>query len=242
MQMRGAYSTDVKLPFVPGTEGCGTVVKVGQGADSNLLGKRVAFYTPAGVYSQYTTASLKGGIVAPLPESVSLDQGAHPFVNPLTVVAMVEKTKKHGEKVLVHTAAASALGKMLIKYAKEQGVEVICVVRREEQVKLCHDAGATHVVNTSEEGYKAKLKAICDETKCKIAFDAIAGDEIPCTPSILPFASPSNLVHFSRTCRSSSTWWDDLRLRYSLFQPDRQCVGPLALHQLHQRDWIHYIK
>lgn len=51
-----------------------------------------------------------------LPNDVSFEEGASASINPPTVIAMLEETKLLNAKAIVHTAAASALGKMVIKY------------------------------------------------------------------------------------------------------------------------------
>ena len=58
------------------------------------------------------------------------------FVNPLSVMAMLEVTKGEKSKTVVSTAAASALGRMMVRYFQNNGVQVINVVRRAEQVEI----------------------------------------------------------------------------------------------------------
>ena len=60
---------------------------------------------------------------------------ANSYVNPLTVVGLQDQCEKDGHKAYVQTAAASSLGKMLIRHCLKKGVQLINVVRREEQVK-----------------------------------------------------------------------------------------------------------
>jgi len=53
-------------------------------------------------------------------------------VNPLTVIGMIDiYNKSPHKKGLIHTAAASALGRMLNKYAKTLGIPLLNIVRRE---------------------------------------------------------------------------------------------------------------
>jgi NADPH:quinone reductase-like Zn-dependent oxidoreductase len=49
---------------------------------------------------------------------------------------------------LVHTAAASQLGQMLVKLCKEEDMNLINVVRREEQAETLRGLGAKYVVVT----------------------------------------------------------------------------------------------
>lgn len=51
----------------------------------------------------------------PLLDNVTLEQGASLNINPLTVAYMIEKVSQHKIKAFVQNAAASSLGKQLIK-------------------------------------------------------------------------------------------------------------------------------
>lgn len=55
-------------------------------------------------------------------------------INPVTVIGLLEVTAVPDDRHLLITAAGSALGRMLIRYAKMQGVKTIGTVRRQEHV------------------------------------------------------------------------------------------------------------
>ena len=98
------------------------------------------------------------------------------FVNPITAVCFIEYTKKYGHKAFVHGAAASSLGKMVLRYAKTQNVPVINIVRREEQEKDLKDLGAEYIINSSNESWKSELKELVEKTGASAYFDPIGGD------------------------------------------------------------------
>src|SRR5579859_178732 len=96
-----------------GNEGAGVVVKAGASpAAQALLGKTVAILGGA-MYAQYRTVKAADALV--LPEGVTPAEGASCFVNPLTALGMIGTMRLEGHKALVHTAAASNLGQMLVK-------------------------------------------------------------------------------------------------------------------------------
>ena len=49
---------------------------------------------------------------------------------------MVETCKIEGHAAIIHTAAASSLGQMLVKICNEDKIDLINIVRRENQVKM----------------------------------------------------------------------------------------------------------
>ena len=83
-----------------------------------------------------------------------------------------------GHKALVHTAAASNLGQMLNKICLEQGVELVNIVRSQQQVDILKDIGAKIVLDSSSENFKAELYQAIDQTGATLAFDAIGGGEL----------------------------------------------------------------
>ena len=55
---------------------------------------------------------------------------------------------------MIVNAAASALGRMVNRFLPPEGIEIINIVRREEQVDILRKEGATHVLNSSEDNFK----------------------------------------------------------------------------------------
>ena len=128
----GHYSSDKKPPCTPGMEGSGVVVSAGSGPGATaLVGKRIAFVEGkhgTGSWGEYIL--LKAESAIPIPEEVSLETAACSFVNPVTVLLMLETVKEAGVKTVVSTAAASALGRMLVRLFQSEGIDVINIVRR----------------------------------------------------------------------------------------------------------------
>jgi NADPH:quinone reductase len=174
----GQYGFKNPPPVVPGGEGSGTVVAVGPGmAGRYFLGKRVACLSQgkgSGMWAEYVVTSAKGGAL-PLHRSVSLEQGALSMINPLTACAFLELAKEGGHKAIVLTAAASALGQMVNRLGRSQGIQVINVVRRDAQVELLKEQGATVVLNSSEADFDQQLHDACHQLDAHLAFDAVAG-------------------------------------------------------------------
>jgi NADPH:quinone reductase-like Zn-dependent oxidoreductase len=106
------------LPLAVGNEGAGLVIAAGPGAE-HLLGKRVAAFV-GGLYAQYRLLPAQDVLV--LPDEVPARAGASAFVNPLTALGMVETMRREGHSALIHTAAASNLGQMLVRVTAADGI------------------------------------------------------------------------------------------------------------------------
>lgn len=170
-----ALAGRVDRPLAAGNEGAGLVVAAGDEAKA-LLGKRVAVLA-GGMYAQYRAA--RGADCLVLPKDVTPAEGAAAFVNPLTALAMVETMKLEGHTGLVHTAAASNLGQMLVKICLEDAVPLVNIVRKPEQADLLRKLGARYVCDSSAPGFVDDLVQALGETRATLAFDAIGGGRIP---------------------------------------------------------------
>jgi NADPH:quinone reductase-like Zn-dependent oxidoreductase len=165
---------DQSMPV--GNEGAGVVVQAGSSpATQALMGKTVAMLGGA-MYSQHRT--MRAADVVPLPEGTSAAEGASAFVNPLTALAMVETMRREGHTALVHTAAASNLGQMLVKLCLAENIALVNVVRSTQQAELLTGLGAKYVVNSSAPGFTRDLIAALTETGATLAFDAIGGGRL----------------------------------------------------------------
>jgi len=154
-----------------GNEGAGTVVAAGASAQA-LLGKKVGIAGGA-MYSQYRVVNAAACLV--LPDGATARDGASSFVNPLTALGMVETMRREGHSALVHTAAASNLGQMLVKVCLADGVPLVNIVRRAEQEDILRGLGATHVCNSSAPSFESDLVAALQDTSATLAFDATGG-------------------------------------------------------------------
>ena len=157
-----------RLPV--GNEGAGVVVAAGEQAQG-LLGQRVAC-VPGNAYSQYCIAD--AGMCLPLGD-ISSEDGASAFVNPMTALGFVETARMENQGAILHLAAASNLGQMLVKICKEDGLPLVNIVRKQEQVDLLKGLGAEHVVNSSDGDFMDQLRAAIDATDAYCGFDPIGG-------------------------------------------------------------------
>ncbi|ORX04876.1 NADH oxidase [Mycobacterium triplex] len=162
---------DKSLPV--GNEGAGIVVAAGSSdAAQALVGKTVAIVGGA-MYSQYRAVDASACLV--LPDGATARDGASSFVNPMTALGMTETMRREGHSGLVHTAAASNLGQMLVKLCRKDGIPLVNIVRKPEQEELLRSLGATHVLNSTSPSFPADLVEALKQTSATLAFDATGG-------------------------------------------------------------------
>ena len=160
----------LRLPV--GNEGAGTVVAAGEDeAAQALVGQRVAC-VPGNAYSQYCIAD--AGMCLPLGD-ISSEDGASAFVNPMTALGFVETARMEGQGAIIHTAAASNLGQMLVKICQEDDIPLVNIVRKADHVDLLAGLGAAHIVNSSDDDFMDQLCSAIDATDAYFGFDPIGG-------------------------------------------------------------------
>jgi NADPH:quinone reductase-like Zn-dependent oxidoreductase len=166
------FRSRIDQPLPLGTEGSGTVIAAGASpAAQALAGKVVAAAT--GMFA--THRKLPAAAVRELPPGTSAEAGASSFVNPMTALSFVETMRAEHHKAIVHTAAASNLGQMLIKICAADRVPLVNIVRRPAHVEQLRALGAEHVLDSSAPTFREDLIAAIGATGATLAFDAIGG-------------------------------------------------------------------
>ena len=168
-----ALAARVNQPMGAGNEGAGEVIAAGtSGAAQALLGRTVATFAGE-MYAQFRC--VPAAQCVSLPANVTPAQGASCFVNPMTVLGIVETTRIEGHTALVHTAAASNLGQMLNRVCIEERLGLVHVVRNDDQERLLRAQGARYVVNSAGTSFERDLVAAIEATNATVAFDAVGG-------------------------------------------------------------------
>ena len=91
---------------------------------------------------------------------------------------MVETMRLEGHSALVNTAAASSLGQMLNRICLKDKIELVNIVRTEQQEDILRAIGANHVCNTSAPTFKHDLTRALVATGATLAFDAVGGGKL----------------------------------------------------------------
>jgi len=154
-----------------GNEGGGVIVDAGKNV-KNLIGKTVGVAGGA-MYSQYRCLPAMSCLV--MNEGTTSVEAASSFVNPLTALGFTETMKLENHSALVHTAAASNLGQMLVKICLADDIPLVNIVRKEEHVELLKKLGAKYICNTSDENFMKNLIDCLVETGATLGFDATGG-------------------------------------------------------------------
>src|SRR5882672_1320564 len=176
--VRGMYGVRPALPSPVGAEGVGRVTKTGSKVDGSLPGKRVMI-VPS--YEQGTWAEQ---VVVPVRNIVPLSGDADPLqlsmlgINPVTAYLLLSRyvSLMPGDWI-GQTAANSAMGQYIIKFAKLAGVKTLNVVRREEAADQVQQFGGDRVVLEGDNLHKDSEEALGGK-KLSLVLDTVGGTPV----------------------------------------------------------------
>jgi NADPH:quinone reductase len=176
------------IPFIPGLEGAGVVLKAGKGILPTLwLNKRVACSPKKGSGGTWAEFMLTDATRCfPLNKNVSTEQGSMTLVNPLTALDFIAIAKEGGNKTIINNAAASALGRILEHLCRKNAITLINIVRSTEKEEYLRGAGSGYVLNSSDPEFGEKLASLALKLDARLLFDSVCGEGFPVLVKALP--------------------------------------------------------
>ena len=166
------------LPFIPGNEGAGEVVAVGEGVGDFAPGDRVAYAATLGSYAEERIVPAQ--FLVHLPGSIDFETGAAMMLKGLTAQYLLRRTFRveAGHTILVH-AAAGGVGLILCQWAKHLGATVIGTVGSPEKAELARQNGCDHVIDYRKEDFVARVKEITSGEGCHVVYDGVGKATFP---------------------------------------------------------------
>src|SRR6266403_868043 len=176
--VRGMYGIQPAFPSPVGAGGVGRDTRTGSKVDSALQGKRVLILP---TYEQGTWADQ---VVVPMRNIVPMSDEVDPLqlsmigINPATAYLLLSRyvSLMPGDWI-GQTAANSAMGQYIIKFAKLAGVKTLNVVRREEAAEQVRQFGGDRVVLQGDNLHKDIEKAL-DGRKLSLVLDTVGGTAV----------------------------------------------------------------
>jgi NADPH2:quinone reductase len=167
LMLSGGYQFRPELPFIPGTEACGTVIAAGAGAE-HLLGQRVIIGGRGGGFAERITLPATG--VRPVPAGLDDAEAAAFTVGALTawVGLMTRGRLQKGERVLI-TGAGGGMGLAAVALAAHEGAEVIAVASSDARLSIAQAAGAHHGISVD------RANPAIDRRDIDVVFDPVGG-------------------------------------------------------------------
>jgi NADPH2:quinone reductase len=169
----GLYKAD--RPTVLGSEGAGTVERLGEGVTGFKPGDRVAYAMVRGSYAEL--AVVPAHLVVPVPDKVDFVTAAGALLQGVTGHYLTRSTYplKPGETCLVHAAAGGA-GGMVVQWAKLGGARVIGTVSTPAKAEVARRHGADEVILYLEQEFDVEVKRLTGGRGVDVVYDSVGRD------------------------------------------------------------------
>ncbi|HEU5113175.1 MAG TPA: quinone oxidoreductase [Acidimicrobiia bacterium] len=166
---------DITLPFVPGVEGAGTVIAVGEAVDGFVIGDQVGWADVRGSYEERHVIPASRAV--PIPGGLDSKIVAAALLQGLTAQYLSTDTfpLHEGHRCLIH-AGAGGVGLLLTQIAKLRGAEVFTTVGSEDKAELSRGAGADHVIVYTQVDFQDAVEELAGPKPLDVVYDGVGAD------------------------------------------------------------------
>jgi mitochondrial enoyl-[acyl-carrier protein] reductase / trans-2-enoyl-CoA reductase len=177
LKIEGRYGAlPPPLPAIPGSDGVGRVIAVGEGVDHLSVGDMVMpLAGPMWVEQMRTPAAA----VVKLPADADPLQAAMLKVNPATARLMLSEIVALAPgDWLIQNAANSAVGLLVARFAREKGIRTVNIVRRLAAGRAVSEAGGDVIIvhdGSTAQALAREIAASTKGAKIRLGLDAVGG-------------------------------------------------------------------
>ncbi len=172
--IQGKYQIKPALPFSPGGEIAGVVVKTGSDVRGLKAGDRVMGYVGhGGAREEIAVAARK---LALIPKGLSDEAAAGLSITyGTTLHALKDRAILQKDETLAVLGASGGVGQAAIEIGKLMGAEVIACASSDDKLSFCRDLGADHLVNYAARNLKEALKEL-KPGGVDVVYDPVGGE------------------------------------------------------------------
>jgi NADPH:quinone reductase len=173
--IQNRYQISVPVPFTPGSEFVGTVIKLSPDVKGLKLGDHVMGSAMVGAYAEQIAvpaASLRS-----VPAGLSGPEAAAFSVTFRTAFhSLVTQGEFHPGDWVVVLGASGGVGTAAVDIATRLGGRVIAVDRGGSRLEICRDLGAVATIDSDTEDVKNRIKEITGGEGANVVLDPVGGD------------------------------------------------------------------
>ena len=248
---RGEQGRRVKLPHILGIETTGQVAALGEdvtglqvddrvisgpgiwcgrcvmcqaGEENMCLERLIVGVDVHGGYAEYI--KLPAYALAPLPDSVSFEQGAVTLIAYGTAWHMqVDRARLGSGETLLVLAAGSGVGMAAVQVGKYLGARVIATASTDEKLDRSREQGADETINYAQQPRFARaVRKLTDGRGADVVFEHVGADTWK--DSVAALAIGGRLV----SCGSTTGRWGQTDL-WGLFAKQATLLGSFSSNQ-----------
>jgi len=172
--IEGKYPARREVPAVPGFEGAGVVVEVGENVLT--INKGALVILPHNIGTWREALAVKASELVPVPPEIEPVHAAMLKINPMTAWRLLHDyvDVPRGDW-LIQNAANSATGSAVIQIAHELGLKTVNVVRRPELIDELRAEGGD-VVLVDNEKLREEVKNATNGAAIRLGLNSVGGE------------------------------------------------------------------
>lgn len=186
--IQGGYNLHKPVPCVPGFEGTGIIVAVGDGLyPDEWIGKRISCFAQEdsdGTWAEYLI--IKPHQLIHIDNELTTDQAACFFINPFTAFGLFETALQRNAQAILINAAGSRVSDVLFALAKRNQMKTIGIVRKKQTLESLIKKGFDEVLLSTDESFEENLRNVMRKFDHCIAYDAVGGEQTGLIANCLP--------------------------------------------------------
>ncbi len=172
---RGQYQVQPEPPFSPGFEVAGDILELGEGVTQFAVGEHIIAMAPHGGYAEQVVAPASRCVA--MPADMPYEHGAaFPVVFGTSHIALWHRARLQAGEMLVVHGASGGVGLTAVAIGKQLGATVIATASSPEKLEVARQHGADHLLNTSHEDIRLRIKALTGGRGADVIYDPVGGD------------------------------------------------------------------
>jgi NADPH:quinone reductase len=176
LMLEDKYQFKTGVPYVPGGEGAGVVIGLGDGVEGWSVGDRVVGgLNTTGAYAERMV--IPAATARRLPDGIEFDvvTGLN-YAYGTTLYGLRHRADLQPGETMLVTGAGGSVGLSAVEIGKLMGARVIAAASSEEKLALCRERGADETINYSTEDLKNRTKELTDGNGVDVVYDCVGGD------------------------------------------------------------------
>ena len=172
--IQNKYQISVPVPFTPGSEFVGRVIKVAPDVEGVEVGDHVMGSAMVGAYAEQIAVPATS--LRSVPAGLSGPEAAAFSVTFKTAFhALVTQGEFHPGDWVVVLGASGGVGTAAVDIATRLGGKVIAVDRGDDRLEICRELGAVATIDFDAEDVKSRIKEISGEG-ANVVLDPVGGE------------------------------------------------------------------
>ncbi len=174
LMIRNRYQYKPPMPFSPGVEVAGQVIRIGQGVEGFSEGDRVLAYVGWNGCREQTV--VEAAKLIPIPDDVSDETAAGVTVTYGTAMhGLKDRGRLKSGETLAVLGASGGAGLAAVEIGSLMDARVIAVASSEEKLALCLAHGAKEGIDYRKDDLKEKLKELTNDNGVDVIYDCVGG-------------------------------------------------------------------